>query len=164
MKSLFLVLATLLISITVMAKEIKTEIVIQATPEKIWSILTDFENYPNWNPFINTIEGNATIGDKIKVSIHPPGGKKMTFRPIVITKIDKKELSWRGKLLVSGLFDGEHKFELIDNKDGTVTFIQSEKFKGLFVWMFNPKKTEDGFNRMNEKLKELAEKVAIMII
>jgi len=24
--------------------------------------------------------------------------------------------------------------------------------------MFNPKKTKEGFNRMNEKLKELAEK------
>lgn len=161
MKSLFLVSATLLMSITVMAKEIKTEIVIQATPEKIWSILTNFENYPNWNPFITTIEGNAAIGNKIKVSIHPPAGKKMTFRPIVITKIDEKEFSWRGKLLFRGLFDGEHKFELIDNKDGTVTFIQSEKFKGLFVWMFNPKKTEDGFKQMNEKLKELAEKDTI---
>ncbi|WP_286707522.1 SRPBCC domain-containing protein [Flavobacterium sp. 38-13] len=158
MKRLFLISATLLMSITAMAKEIKTEIVIQATPEKIWSILTDFENYPNWNPFISTIEGNAVRGNKIKVSIHPPGGKKMTFRPIVITKKDEKELSWRGKVLFRGLFDGEHKFELIDNHDGTVTFIQSEKFKGLFVWMFNPKKTKEGFNRMNEKLKELAEK------
>lgn len=158
MKRLFLVSATLLMSITVMAKEIKTEIVIQATPEKIWSILTNFEDYPNWNPFVSSIEGTVDIGNKIKVRIHPPGGKGMTFRPVIITKIDEKELSWRGKLLVSGLFDGEHKFELIDNKNGSVTFIQSEKFKGLFVWMFNPKKTEDGFNQMNEKLKELAEK------
>jgi len=126
MKRLFLISATLLMSITAMAKEIKTEIVIQATPEKIWSILTDFENYPNWNPFISTIEGNAVRRNKIKVSIHPPGGKKMTFRPIVITKKDEKELSWRGKVLFRGLFDGEHKFELIDNHDGTVTFIQSE--------------------------------------
>ncbi|WP_447636036.1 SRPBCC family protein [Flavobacterium microcysteis] len=158
MKYLFLVSVTLLMSITVMAKEIKTEIVIQATPEKIWSILTDFENYPSWNPFIRSIEGNTTIGNKIKVSIHPPGGKKMTFKPIVIAKTDEKELSWRGNLLFRGLFDGEHKFELIDNNDGTVTFIQSEKFKGLFVWMFNPKKTEDGFDQMNGKLKELVEK------
>ncbi|MEZ0006912.1 hypothetical protein ABH942_002290 [Flavobacterium sp. 28YEA47A] len=158
MKRLFLVSATLLMSITVMAKEIKTEIVIQATPEKIWSILTNFEDYPNWNPFVSSIEGTVDIGNKIKVRIHPPGGKEMTFRPVIITKIDEKELSWRGKLLVSGLFDGEHKFELIDNKNGSVTFIQSEKFKGLFVWMFNLKKTEDGFNQMNEKLKELAEK------
>lgn len=141
-----------------MAKEIKTEIVIQATPEKIWSILTDFENYPNWNPFISNIKGSVAMGNKIKISIHPPGGKKMTFKPNVITKIDKKELSWRGKLLVGGLFDGEHKFELIDNKNGTVTFIQSEKFEGLFVGVFSLKKTEDGFNQMNEKLKELVER------
>ena len=38
-----------------MAKEIKTEILINATPEKVWSILTSFDNYPNWNPFIKSI-------------------------------------------------------------------------------------------------------------
>lgn len=35
---------------TIMAKEVKTEILIKAAPEKVWAILTNFENYPNWNP------------------------------------------------------------------------------------------------------------------
>ena len=35
-----------------MKKEIKTEILIKASPQIVWSILTDFENYPHWNPFI----------------------------------------------------------------------------------------------------------------
>jgi len=35
------------LSATATAKEIKTEILINATPEKVWAILTDFENYPN---------------------------------------------------------------------------------------------------------------------
>lgn len=47
-----------------MATEIKTEILINAAPEKIWAILTDFDNYPNWNPFIKTIEGRVEIGSK----------------------------------------------------------------------------------------------------
>ncbi|WP_407477522.1 SRPBCC family protein [Elizabethkingia meningoseptica] len=157
MKRLFFLLSLIFINTSIMAKEIKTEITINSTPEKIWAILTDFENYPNWNPFISSIEGNVIKGNKIKVSINPPGGKKMTFKPTVITKTPEKELSWFGKLLFKGLFDGEHRFQLIDNKNGTVTFVQSEKFKGLLVWMFNPIKTEKGFKQMNEKLKELAE-------
>ena len=40
-----------------MAKEIKTEILINAAPEKVWSILTNFEKYPDWNPFIKSING-----------------------------------------------------------------------------------------------------------
>lgn len=140
-----------------MAKEIKTEIVIQATPEKIWKILTDFESYPQWNPFIVSITGEVEKGNKIVVSIKPSDGKGMIFKPIILTKIDNKELSWQGRLLFKGLFDGKHKFELIDNGNGTTTFIQSEKFSGIFVWLFNPENTKNGFNKMNQKLKELAE-------
>ncbi|EPL7678986.1 SRPBCC domain-containing protein [Elizabethkingia anophelis] len=157
MKRLFLLSATLLISYTVMAKEIKTEIVIHATPEKIWKILTDFGNYPQWNPFIVSVTGEVENGNKIVVSIKPPDRKGMIFKPTILTKINNKELSWQGRLLFKGLFDGKHKFELIDNGDGTTTFIQSEKFSGIFVWLFNTRNTKKGFNAMNQKLKELAE-------
>ncbi|WP_407508341.1 SRPBCC family protein [Elizabethkingia anophelis] len=157
MKRLLLLSVTFLMSYTVMAKEIKTEIVIQAAPEKIWKILTDFENYPQWNPFIVSVTGDVENGNKIVVSIKPPDRKVMIFKPIILTRINNKELSWQGKLLFKGLFDGKHKFELIDNGDGTTTFIQSEKFSGIFVWLFNPRNTKKGFNEMNQKLKELAE-------
>lgn len=141
-----------------MAKEIKTEILIHTNPEIIWSILTDFDNYPSWNPFIVALKGKVEKGNKIKVSIKPPNGKAMAFKPIIMTKIDNKELSWLGKVFIGGLFDGRHTFELIDNGNGTTTFIQREQFEGVFVGLFNPQKTINGFNEMNEKLKELAER------
>ena len=43
-------------------KRIETEILIEADPEKVWSILTDFENHPKWNPFIKAITGEKEIG------------------------------------------------------------------------------------------------------
>lgn len=158
MKRLFLSQTLILFSLTSMAKEIKKEIVIQATPQKVWKILTDFENYPNWNPFITSISGDIQTGYRITVNISPPNGSSMTFKPKVLTIIENKELSWIGSVLFKGLFDGQHKFALIDNGNGTTTFIQSEEFKGIFVWLFNPEKTKNGFNAMNQKLKELAEK------
>jgi uncharacterized protein YndB with AHSA1/START domain len=42
-----------------MAKEIKTEILINASPDKVWAILTDFDNYPSWNPFITSLKGEV---------------------------------------------------------------------------------------------------------
>lgn len=140
-----------------MAKEIKTEIIIRSAPERIWKILIDFKNYPNWNPFIRSISGEIGIGNKIVVHIKPPNGSEMRFKPTILTKVENRVLSWQGKVLFNGLFDGKHKFELIDNENGTTTFIQSDKFTGIFVWLFNPKKTKNGFNEMNQKLKALAE-------
>jgi|TARA_B110000285_G_C15111969_1_gene611644 hypothetical protein len=144
-----------------MALEIKTEIIINATPEKVWKILTNFRAYPNWNPFIKSIEGQVTIGEKIIARIEPPEAKGMTFKPKILTVVKNRELSWLGHLLFPGLFDGKHKFELIDNGNGTTTFIQSEKFKGILVPFFKKQlknNTKNGFIEMNKKLKEIAEK------
>lgn len=143
-----------------MANEITTEILINTTPTKVWSILTNFDNYPNWNPFIKSIKGEVKIGNKIVARIEPPGSKGMTFKPTILSLKTNKEWSWLGHLFIPGLFDGEHKFELIDNGNGTTTFIHSEKFKGVLVPLFKKQlenSTRNGFEEMNRKLKELAE-------
>ena len=45
-------------------KEIHTEIDIKASPEKAWKILTDFNNFSQWNPFIHKINGDPKVGTK----------------------------------------------------------------------------------------------------
>jgi hypothetical protein len=143
-----------------MATEIKTEILIKARPEKVWTILTDFFNYPNWNPFIKSINGEVKVGNRITVRMEPPEAKGMTFKPVILTLNTNKELSWLGHLLFAGIFDGEHKFELIDNGNGTTTFRQNENFKGILVPFFKKQldnNTKKGFEEMNKKLQELAE-------
>ena len=160
MKKLTTIILILFLNAAAMAKEIKTEIIINATPEKVWSILTNFENYPNWNPFIKSIKGEVIIGNKIIARIEPPQSKGMTFKPKILTYKNNNELSWVGHFLFTGIFDGEHKFELIDNGNGTTIFRQSEKFKGILVPLFKKQldnNIKKGFEEMNKKLKELAE-------
>jgi hypothetical protein len=140
-----------------MAQEINTEIFIKAPAEKVWRVLTTFENYTHWNPFIKSLEGKVAVGNHIKVKIEPPNSKGMTFKPQILVYKPNQELRWLGSLLFKGLFDGEHRFELIDHQNGTTTFKQSEIFKGLLVGLLNIEQTKKGFEDMNEKLKELAE-------
>jgi len=64
--------------------EILSNIDIAATPERVWSILTDLVAYPDWNPFIRSINGHIETGKKLTVSIQPVGGRAMTFRPTVL--------------------------------------------------------------------------------
>lgn len=143
--------------VTIMAKEITTSITINATPKQVWSILTSFHTYSEWNPFIRSLEGNVTIGQKIKVKIAPPESKPMTFKPKVLELEPNKKLVWLGHLLISGIFDGKHQFELVENNDGTTLFIQKEQFSGILVSMLNLENTKRGFELMNKKLKEMAE-------
>ena len=138
-----------------MAKEIKTEILINATPEKVWAVLTDFNAYPAWNPFVNSLAGEVKVGNTIKVVL-----QGMTFKPKVLVFEPNREFRWIGRLFLPGLFDGEHSFILTDHGNGTTTFQQNEIFNGLLVGLFSRKldtATLPGFERMNEKLKEIAE-------
>jgi len=143
-----------------MSLKISTQIKIYSSKEKVWRLLTDFYNYSQWNPFIKTISGEIEIGKKLKVSISPPNSKVMSFAPEILTKINDNELSWLGRVLLPGIFDGVHKFKIIDNYDGSVTFIQSEVFSGVLVQFFKSKlnlNTKAGFEQMNKSLKLLAE-------
>lgn len=139
-----------------MTKQIKTSITINASKEKIWKILTDFKNYPEWNSFIKSVSGDVKVGNQIRIKL-----QGMTFKPIVLTLNENTELKWLGQLWFKGLFDGEHKFYLIDNGNGTTKFEQNENFSGILVKLFSKsldKDTKMGFEQMNKELKLRAEK------
>lgn len=142
-----------------MKKVIKTKILINATPNTVWSILTDYDAYPNWNPFIKTIKGEVKEGNKVTVFIKPSNRKGMKFKPKILCLETNKELRWLGVFLFKGLIDGEHKFELIDNGDKTTTFVHSEYFNGILVSLFSRRldETKHDFKAMNKQLKVLAE-------
>lgn len=141
-------------------KEIKTEVIINATADKVWDVLTNFDDYPYWNPFLKCLKGKAILGNKIRVRIAPPNSNAMTFMPKVLKYEKNKEFRWLGHLFTPGLFDGEHIFELTDNGDGTTTFVQREQFNGILVPLFKKMldvSTPQGFEQMNKALKDRVE-------
>ncbi len=143
-------------------KELRTEIEIGAPKERVWDMLTDFEAFTDWNPFLQKATGTPAVGERLEIYIKPPGGMGMTIKPTVKTSDPGKEFRWRGKLLVSGLFDGEHVFELRPT-DGGCRLVHREEFTGILVapmLALIGKKTRQGFEDMNAALKQRAESTA----
>jgi len=141
-------------------KNIQTEILINTDIAKVWNVLMNFDNYPKWNPFITSISGERKLGNRLTVSINPPGGKGMTFKPNILTLEANKEFRWKGKLGINGIFDGEHYF-ILESVDKDITkFIHGEKFSGLLVTLVGKMldKTQKGFQLMNESIKKECEK------
>jgi len=139
---------------------LRTQIQIAATPERVWNILMDFPGHRQWNPFVRSLEGTPRVGETLKVFIQPPGGRGMQFRPKVLCVEATREFRWKGKLLVPGLFDGEHFFLVEREPDGSVLFTQGETFSGLLVPLMKTSlegPTKAGFVAMNEALKRKAE-------
>ena len=141
-------------------KIIETSIVIDSTPEKVWGILTKFEEYALWNPFMTKVIGSATLNSKIEVNIKTISGKKRTYYPIITRCETNKELRWKGKSFLPGVFDGERIFILENSNDDKILFYHKEIFSGLGVRLVGNKLDEslrESFVTMNEALKVRAE-------
>jgi hypothetical protein len=143
------------------AHELHTELHIQASPAEVWAVLTDFVHYPDWNPFVRSLTGEVSVGQRVTIQVGPPDGQVMTFRPRIRAFEKNKELRWLGSLWFRGLFDGEHCFELIGQSDGSTTLRHGEKFGGVLVPLMKKQldtDTRKGFEALNQRIKERAER------
>ena len=143
-----------------MHHELHTQIDIDATPETVWNILTDLDNYTDWNPFIIEASGNVTVGEKLVNRIQPPGKKAMTIKPVVTAVEPAKTFEWLGHLGFPGIFDGRHRFDLEATPAGGTRVIHSEMFDGVLVRFLRKMldtQTKAGFEAMNSALKTRAE-------
>lgn len=141
-------------------KEIMTEIDIDASPERVWDILTDFPSYVLWNPFIHRAYGSLKEGEKIEVHVHTPGGEETTFFPTLTKVVLHQELSWLARLYLPGLLDSVHTFLLESRGEHRTHLIHKETFNGILVAPLMPSlegPTRRGFEEMDQALKARAE-------
>ncbi len=137
-------------------KEVVTEIQINASPEKVWQVFLANEQWSAWNPFITKSTGVIKVGAKITNTMEMKGQKPMTFSPTVLKADEARELRWLGRLLLPGIFDGEHYFKL-EAKDGGTKFTQGEVFRGILIGMLNMEDVKASFGELNEALKKRVE-------
>lgn len=140
---------------------LETQITINASVERVWSLLVDFPSYAKWNPFVRSIEGRPEVGQSLNVFVQPPGNSGMRFRPTVLAVEANREFRWKGKFLLPGLFDGEHYFRLEAKPDGGLIFHHGELFSGILVPLLRRSldgATRQGFLAMNTALKREVEK------
>lgn len=140
--------------------ELRTELEIDAPPERVWAVLTDFRAYHEWNPFITHIGGALRVGEKLSVTLSPPESRDWRFRPSLLVCDAPRELRWLGHLWIKGLFDGEHFFQCHEAVGGRTRFVHGENLKGFLVKYLSGNMTNvaRGFVYMNQALKKRVEK------
>jgi hypothetical protein len=144
-------------------RTIRSTLEIRAPIDVVWQVLTDFAAYPAWNPHVRQISGQAGVGQRLTLVSHPPGGRPMRFRPLIIGWQPPHELCWRTTFMTRAIFTAEHAFRLQPIDDERVRFIQDETFRGLAVPLysrFRLSATRRGFDQMSQALRERAEQLA----
>ena len=145
-------------------KNIRTEITIKTSIERAWQVLTVFDAYEDWNPFVH-IKGKPGLGEKIENTMFmDEQGKPQVFRPTITRWEINKGFTWLGHLFIPGIFDGEHFFELEQIEGQHIKLIHGENFSGLLsgiLMRLIGTKTKLGFERMNSALKNRLEEELI---
>jgi hypothetical protein len=147
-----------------MAKQLRAQIDIHATPDRVWEVLTDFAAFPDWNPFITRASGTPRVGERLTNRMQPVGGRAVTLRPTVLEADPGRRLRWLGQLLVPGIMDAEHTFTIEALGDGQVRLVQQERFRGLLVPLLSrslDRHTLPAFEQMNQALKRRAEQAQL---
>lgn len=143
-------------------KELRTEVMIDAAPERVFQILTDIARYQEWNPLIVLAQGRVAPGEKLDIRIRPPGKGDQPYVVEVIRVVPGREFVWLGHMKMRGILDGMHFFEIFPEGTNRVRLVHREEFRGLLVplvWRaFLDTRMREGFEAVNRQLKERAER------
>ncbi|WP_223291021.1 SRPBCC domain-containing protein [Streptomyces avicenniae] len=133
---------------------------IQASPEEVWRVLTDFSAYPEWNPFMTSAQvtspGGLKEGARLRIVMHDASGDT-TFTPEVLTADPGRELRWLGRMGPGWIADGEHRFTIEEIAPGRVRVTQVERFTGVavpFATGMLERDTLPQFHAMNQALAQ----------
>lgn len=138
-------------------KEFTATTTINATPEKIWAILTEASAYPEWDPSADRIEGKIAPGETIKAYTKLAPGRAF---PAKINVFEPgKKMVWTGGMPL-GLFTGVRTFTLVPKGNGAIEFTIREVFSGPMLALIGgtlPDMTVP-FQQVVAGLKERAER------
>lgn len=134
-----------------------TSIEIHAPAERVWAIVTDVDHYRDWNPFFSQAQGRVQAGATLNLKMNPVGQAPKNFSPTVLEVTPGQHFTWRGRLVLPGLFDGTHRLVVERIDCGTARFTQEEAFSGVLVPFVGFEPYIAGWRRMNAALKARAE-------
>lgn len=137
--------------ITANAEQIK----IDASPETVWNVITDFEAFPQWNPMTPAMKGDVALGAKLKGTLGL-GPLTVPFFPRLLTVDAPGELRWKGG--VPGAFIADHRFIIEAAPGGGSILRHHEEFSGAFAVKGPTEKTANGVHaKFNAACKQRAE-------
>ena len=130
--------------------------VIQATPGRIWEVLTDAAGYQQWDSGVVRVEGRIAPGEKLKVVSEANPGRSF---PVKVTGFSpNKRMEWSGGMPL-GLFRGVRTFTLTPEAEGSTRFALREEYTGPLlplIWKSMPD-LGPSFDRFARGLKRKTE-------
>ncbi len=140
------------------AQQLQTEILVEATPSRVWEVATTLNAYASWNPYMGRVVGSVEPRATIKLVLQlPDDGLDVTA--VVERVVKNREFSWRGhRYAVPGLSSLEYAFRIEPLGSRSVRVVQTLNLRGLLLYyQGDAAELLRGLERMAEALKQRAE-------
>ena len=160
MRKKWIVAATVLpvlafVALLVLGREtFHAEITIEATPEEVWSVLTDAPGYAAWNPLLVPVSGEFGEGAEVEYRMTQPNGKQSTMTARVTKVVALEELSQHAG--IPGVLTADHTWRLEPTQGGT-RVIQHEVDSGAAMLFWDSSWVQPAYERVNLALKRRVE-------
>lgn len=131
---------------------------ISASPEAVWTVLTDLGAYSSWDSGVTRTEGEIAPGAKIKLWTEVSPGRAF---PLKVATLDRPStMVWTGGMPL-GLFTGTRTFTLTPDDAGTHVNVH-EDFEGPLLGLMRRSlpDLQPSFDRFVAGLKARAEATA----
>jgi hypothetical protein len=103
---------------------------IEASAERVWTLLIDLALWPAWNTTVDRVDGRVALGATVTVHVKPSPGRAF---PVKVAELDAPlRMVWRGGMPL-GLFVGTRTFTIAPQDGGGVRFEMREEFSGLLA-------------------------------
>ena len=108
--------------------------VIFAPIDRVWSVLSDFDKYPEWSPFLVKIDGEVSVGTMLTLHVVMRAGQKpLTQRERVSMREEGREVRW-GTVMGPPLLLKAERFQRLTAISATETrYETADDFEGALV-------------------------------
>lgn len=111
---------------------------IAATPERVWTVLTDGSGWTTWDSGVERLDGEIAPGGKVKVTSSANPGRAF---PVKVTEFTPpRSMTWTGGMPL-GLFRGVRTFTLTPDGQDATRFTMREEYTGPLlplIWRTMP--------------------------
>lgn len=137
--------------------KLHTTIEIDRSRSAVWDVLTDFESYKEWNPYLSISRGNPRVGSAIEVDINPSMRPDRTETAKITALEPGSSLQWESVALYSILYASRHRFDVhrLDNKK--TRFENNKEYRGILAPLVADDDIKDDLEEMNRALAAYVE-------
>ncbi len=107
------------------------EAVFDASPEQVWAVITDFESYETWNPWILRANGPVEVGERVDIEVRL-GDDTRTMWHRVVELTPPRRFCWRDGGATTAFVTGLRCRELSPADGGGTRLLQVLTVGGAF--------------------------------